>query len=89
MNPINIGFLGKADDVVDIEVSLNRLFAGTDQIGFVRLEAVLGEAVFVGKDADSANGVFAKIERLADLFKKGILTEQEFSNKKMELLNQL
>ncbi|MBK6356981.1 MAG: SHOCT domain-containing protein [Betaproteobacteria bacterium] len=33
--------------------------------------------------------VFAKIERLADLFKKGILTEQEFSNKKMELLNQL
>ena len=50
---------------------------------------MLGEAVFVGKDADSANGVFAKIERLADLFKKGILTEQEFSNKKMELLNQL
>ncbi len=33
--------------------------------------------------------VFAKIERLADLFQKGILTEQEFSNKKMELLSQL
>ena len=33
--------------------------------------------------------VFAKIERLADLFQKGILTEQEFSNKKMELLNQV
>jgi len=33
--------------------------------------------------------VFAKIERLADLFKKGILTEQEFSTKKSELLSQL
>jgi hypothetical protein len=33
--------------------------------------------------------VFAKIERLADLFKKGILTEQEFTAKKMELLSQL
>ena len=33
--------------------------------------------------------VFAKIERLADLFQKGILTEQEFTNKKMELLSQL
>lgn len=33
--------------------------------------------------------VFAKIERLADLFKKGILTEQEFTTKKAELLSQL
>ena len=33
--------------------------------------------------------VFAKIERLADLFQKGILTEQEFTAKKMELLSQL
>jgi hypothetical protein len=30
-----------------------------------------------------------KIERLADLHKKGILTDQEFTNKKIELLNQL
>ena len=33
--------------------------------------------------------VFAKIERLAELFQKGILTEQEYSTKKMELLSQL
>ena len=33
--------------------------------------------------------VFAKIERLADLFQKGILTEQEFTTKKAELLSQL
>ncbi len=39
----------------------------------------------VAQDSD----VFAKIERLADLFQKGILTEQEFTTKKMELLSQL
>jgi len=41
--------------------------------------------------APAAQGgdVFAKIERLADLFQKGILTEQEFTAKKMELLSQL
>lgn len=33
--------------------------------------------------------VFSKIERLADLWQKGILTEQEFTNKKMELLSQV
>lgn len=33
--------------------------------------------------------VFAKIERLADLHRKGVLTDQEFTGKKMELLNQL
>ncbi len=33
--------------------------------------------------------VFAKIERLGDLFQKGILTEQEFTAKKMELLGQV
>ena len=33
--------------------------------------------------------VFAKIERLGDLFQKGILTEQEFTAKKMELLSQI
>jgi hypothetical protein len=33
--------------------------------------------------------VFAKIERLADLRQKGILTEQEFTTKKQELLSQI
>lgn len=33
--------------------------------------------------------VFAKIERLAELRQKGILTEQEFTAKKMELLSQI
>jgi len=33
--------------------------------------------------------VFAKIERLADLFQKGVLTEREFTTKKAELLSQV
>jgi Short C-terminal domain len=33
--------------------------------------------------------IFAKIERLADLHRKGILSEQEFSAKKAELLSRL
>ena len=43
---------------------------------------------FVPSNAQEGD-VFAKIERLADLFQKGILTEQEFTAKKMELLSQL
>ena len=33
--------------------------------------------------------IFAKIERLADLQKKGILTPDEFATKKAELLSRL
>ena len=33
--------------------------------------------------------IFAKIERLADLHRKGVLSEQEFSAKKAELLARL
>lgn len=40
-------------------------------------------------DGSMRDDVFAKIERLADLHQKGILTDQEFTGKKMELLNQL
>ena len=38
-----------------------------------------------GEEAD----IFAKIERLADLHRKGVLSEQEFSAKKAELLARL
>ncbi len=41
-----------------------------------------GEA---GEEAD----IFVKIERLADLHRKGILSEQEYSAKKAELLSRL
>ena len=37
----------------------------------------------------SPSDVFAKIERLADLWQRGVLTEQEFTAKKTELLGQI
>jgi hypothetical protein len=41
-----------------------------------------------GDTAQEAD-IFVKIERLADLRRKGILSEQEFSSKKAELLSRL
>jgi hypothetical protein len=41
------------------------------------------------RDTAQETDIFAKIERLADLHKKGILSEQEFSAKKAELLARL
>lgn len=44
----------------------------------------------VDSPAAAPNGdVFAKIERLAELHQKGVLTDQEFTAKKMELLGQI
>jgi hypothetical protein len=40
-------------------------------------------------EPDQETDVFAKIERLADLHKKGILSLEEFSSKKAELLSRL
>ena len=42
-----------------------------------------------GGDTTQEADIFAKIERLADLHRKGILSEQEFSAKKAELLSRL
>jgi Short C-terminal domain len=41
-----------------------------------------------GEGAEEAD-IFVKIERLADLHRKGILSEQEYSAKKAELLSRL
>ena len=40
---------------VDVEVRPERLAGLADAIGFVRLEAVQGEAIFVGVDRDGAD----------------------------------
>ena len=37
----------------------------------------------------SADDIFAKIERLAELRQKGILTDEEFAAKKTELLSRI
>jgi hypothetical protein len=42
-----------------------------------------------GGDTAQQTDIFAKIERLADLHRKGVLSEQEFSAKKAELLSRL
>ena len=38
---------------------------------------------------DSSDDIFAKIERLAELRQKGIITDQEFEAKKSELLSRI
>ncbi len=73
MDRIDALFLRERDDAFDIKVGLHRAFAGADQVSFVGLEAVQGEAVFLRKDgyraqaefvggAKNANGDFAAIE---------------------------
>ncbi|HQU78884.1 MAG TPA: SHOCT domain-containing protein [Azonexus sp.] len=46
-------------------------------------------APYTGATSSQQDDVFAKIERLADLRQKGILTDQEFNAKKQELLSQI
>jgi hypothetical protein len=73
-----VGF-GDGDDAGDVEVGFDRAFAGADLVRFVGLEAVEGEAVFVGVDghgaetefvcgAEDAHGDFAAVgsEEFAD-----------------------
>lgn len=43
----------------------------------------------VKKDHETLNDVFAKIEKLSDLKESGILTEEEFQEKKKKLLEQI
>jgi hypothetical protein len=48
-----------------------------------------GPSAPLAAEAAQEADIFAKIERLADLHRKGILSEQEFSGKKAELLARL
>ncbi len=59
MDGIHLRQLGDADDVVDIEIGLDGLLAGADQIALVGLGAVQGQAIFVGVDADGTDAQFA------------------------------
>jgi hypothetical protein len=70
-------------------ISINGYQQQPAQQSFIAPAQQFNEAPAYSASSAQEGDVFAKIERLADLFKKGILTEQEFSNKKMELLNQL
>ncbi len=70
-------------------ISINGYQQQPAQQNFIAPAQQFNEAPAYQAPTAQDGDVFAKIERLADLFQKGILTEQEFSNKKMELLSQL
>ncbi len=53
-----MGLFGDAQDVFNIQISLDRLFAFTDEIAFIRLETVQREAVFIGINAHRAYAQF-------------------------------
>ena len=55
---IDADFLGERDDARDVQVGADRFADLADAVGFVRLEAVQGEAVFVRVDRDGANVQF-------------------------------
>ncbi len=52
MNRVDLPFLGQRDQHGNIQVRLDRLAGVADQIGFIRLQPVQSEAVFVGINAD-------------------------------------
>jgi len=66
MDGVDLRSLGGADDVGDVQVGGDGLAARADQIAFVRLETVQGEAVLVGVDRDGANAHFRRCPHHAD-----------------------
>ena len=52
VNRVDPRFARDAHDIPDVEIGVDRLPAPADRIGFVRLEAVQGVAVFVREDRD-------------------------------------
>ena len=58
VNGVCSGFLGHANDLVDVEVRPNRVPFVSDHVRFVSLEAVLRVAVFVGEDGDCGRAEF-------------------------------
>ena len=54
MDRVDALFRGQRDDALDVEIGLDRPLALADQVGFVGLEAVQREAVFLGIDGDGA-----------------------------------
>ena len=66
MDRIDLRGLRDADDVVDIEVGLDRRLAGADEIALVRLHPVQREAVFLRVDRDRADAQLGRRAHDAD-----------------------
>ena len=58
MDHVHLLFLRQRDNAFDIEVSADGPFAFADQVGFVRLEPVNREPVFLGVDGYGAQPEF-------------------------------
>ena len=66
MDRVDFALSGQSDDVVDVQVSLQRLARLAHGIRFVRLEAVEGVTVFVRVDRDRTNAQFMGAAKHAD-----------------------
>ena len=58
MDGVHTFFARQSDDAVDVEVGFDRPFAIADQVGFIGLEAVQGETVFLRVDGYGAQTQF-------------------------------
>ena len=66
MDRVDLVLLGQRDDVVDVQVRLQRLARLADRIRFVRLEAVEGVAILVRVHRDRANAQLVGAAKHAD-----------------------
>ena len=55
---IDLFFAGEVDDALEVEIGFDGALPFADEVGFVRLEAVEGEAIFLGVDGDGADAEF-------------------------------
>ena len=74
-------FLGQRDDAGDVQVGADRAFALADEVGFVGLEAVDAEAVFLGVNGDGAQTQFGGGAKDADGDLAAVGDEQFFEGR--------
>jgi hypothetical protein len=63
MDEIDFLFLRQSDDILDVEVGRHGPFSAPDKIGFISLEAVDPEPVFMGEDG---HGLHPELRRTAE-----------------------
>jgi hypothetical protein len=58
MDGVHAFFARQRDDAIHVEIGFHRTLALADQVGFIGLEAVQGEPVFLRVDGDGAQAEF-------------------------------
>ena len=66
MDEVHALFLRERDDAGDVEVRADGAFALADEVGFIGLETVDAEAVFLGVDGDGAEAEFRRSPEYAN-----------------------